>query len=127
MAPAGGPACGFACGSGGVDRFGAGPVHGPRREYLQVFGPAGDLLGEPGEIRGLRETGQGQLTGCGFDGGFQQPQAPLQAVACRAKTGGTKAGGSTAVGRHAIRAEGRSRNAAQPGGPAAGQPRQGLA
>ena len=81
MAPAGDPAGGFACRPGGVaDRLRAGAVHGRRREDLEVFEPAGDLFGQPGEIRRLRETGQGQLRRCGLDRGVQQPQEPLQVL-----------------------------------------------
>lgn len=80
-APAGGPAGGFARGSGGVDRLGAGPVHRGSGEQLHVLDPAEDLLGPPGEIRSVPEPGQGQLTGRGLDGGLQQPQTALEAVA----------------------------------------------
>lgn len=125
VAPAGGPAGGLARGSGGVDRRGAGPVHGRRGEQLQVLAPSGDFFCQPGEIRGGREPGHGQLTGRGLHGGLQQHQATLQAVhrpegedirGGSTQTGGTQAGGSPAVVPAVPRGLGYDAQAASNGG-----------
>ena len=83
--PARGPACagpgcaGFGCG-GVVDRLGAGPVHGPRGQELEVFHGAGQALDPGGVIGGFGMRGGCQQVRDGQGGGRQLCGQPVQHV-----------------------------------------------